>query len=92
MHDVRIREHQVDTLSYHSSEITGLEWKPNDGYTLASGGNDNVVAVWDWRVGSGTNASTEGRKKEPKWAKRNHTAAVKVCLNLSSGYMQLRSF
>lgn len=43
---------------------------------LASGGNDNVVNAWDSRVGA-SNASTASRI-QPKWTKRNHTAAVKA--------------
>jgi cell division cycle protein 20 (cofactor of APC complex) len=39
---------------------------------LASGGNDNVVNVWDGRMLSA-----------PKMVKNNHTAAVKVGLHLS---------
>lgn len=46
-HDVRIREDVVQILrGGHSQEICGLRWSP-DGKHLASGGNDNVVNIWD---------------------------------------------
>jgi cell division cycle protein 20 (cofactor of APC complex) len=45
-HDVRIRDHHVQTMSGHTQEVCGLKWSP-DGKYLASGGNDNVVNVWD---------------------------------------------
>ena len=45
-HDVRIREHHCQTMSGHSQEICGLKWSP-DGKYLASGGNDNIVNVWN---------------------------------------------
>ena len=32
-HDVRIQQHKVDELNGHVSEVTGLAWKPLDGYT-----------------------------------------------------------
>ena len=41
----------------------------SDAQLLASGGNDNVVNVWD-----GRNPNT------PKMTKANHTAAVKVAV------------
>jgi len=41
---------------------------------LASGGNDNVVNIWDGRLGD----VVEGSRGTAKWTKRNHTAAVKV--------------
>eukprot|EP00792_Barthelona_sp_PAP020_P006118 TRINITY_DN2912_c1_g1_i1.p1 TRINITY_DN2912_c1_g1~~TRINITY_DN2912_c1_g1_i1.p1 ORF type:complete len:414 (-),score=86.05 TRINITY_DN2912_c1_g1_i1:44-1285(-) len=44
-HDVRVSNHLVNTWSSHVGEICGLEWSPN-GQQLASGGNDNIVAVW----------------------------------------------
>jgi len=45
-HDVRVRDHHVATLAGHSQEVCGLKWSP-DGTTLASGGNDNLVCLWD---------------------------------------------
>lgn len=36
-------------LNGHSGEVCGLKWR-EDGELLASGGNDNVVNIWDGRV------------------------------------------
>jgi cell division cycle protein 20 (cofactor of APC complex) len=74
-HDVRVAQHKVGVLQGHSGEVCGLAWRP-DGDCIASGGNDNVVNIWDGRVGDMT---TDGRSV-PKFTKRNHTAAVKVGL------------
>ena len=41
---------------------------------LASGGNDNVVNIWNGRVGD----VTEGSMGGARWTKRNHSASVKV--------------
>ncbi|KYQ91533.1 WD40 repeat-containing protein [Tieghemostelium lacteum] len=45
-HDVRIQSHHVSTLSGHQQEVCGLKWS-HDGQQLASGGNDNIVNIWD---------------------------------------------
>ncbi|GJN90721.1 hypothetical protein Rhopal_003735-T1 [Rhodotorula paludigena] len=71
--DVRIAQHCVAQLKGHRGEVCGLEWRPEiaGGLSgggqglLASGGNDNVVNVWDGRM---TTA--------PKMSKTNHTAAA----------------
>ncbi|KAF8474213.1 WD40-repeat-containing domain protein [Kalaharituber pfeilii] len=65
-HDVRIAEHKVAELTSHTSEVCGLEWR-SDGAQLASGGNDNLVNIWDARSLSA-----------PKYSKTNHKAAVKA--------------
>ncbi|KAF1347522.1 WD40-repeat-containing domain protein [Delphinella strobiligena] len=65
-HDVRIAQHKVAELSGHSGEVCGLEWRA-DGAQLATGGNDNLVNIWDARS---LNA--------PKFQKTNHKAAVKA--------------
>ncbi|KAK9454391.1 WD40-repeat-containing domain protein [Dipodascopsis uninucleata] len=64
-HDVRIAEHKVSEYVNHQAEVCGLEWR-SDGNQLASGGNDNLVNIWDVR------SST------PKFTKTNHKAAVKA--------------
>jgi cell division cycle 20, cofactor of APC complex len=81
-HDVRAPRHKVMELLGHSGEVCGLKWR-EDGELIASGGNDNVVNIWDGRMGEdvldGGAAGTAGRGNA-KWTKRNHTAAVKVGL------------
>jgi len=72
-HDVRVAKHKVGELVGHQGEVCGLKWR-SDGELLASGGNDNVVNVWDGRVGD----VGAGTRSAPRWTKRNHTAAVKA--------------
>ncbi|KAF8148466.1 WD40-repeat-containing domain protein [Crassisporium funariophilum] len=72
-HDVRIPRHKVMELLGHTGEVCGLKWR-TDGELLASGGNDNVVNIWDGRLGD----VGEGARGSAKWTKRNHTAAVKA--------------
>lgn len=55
----------------HRFEVCGLQWSP-DGSRLASGGNDNMVCIW--------NASDPS---EPFKVLRGHQAAVKVSWLLS---------
>ncbi|KAF5392810.1 hypothetical protein D9757_000898 [Collybiopsis confluens] len=71
-HDVRVPRHKVMELLGHTGEVCGLKWR-SDGELLASGGNDNVVNIWDGRLGD----VGEGARGNAKWTKRNHTAAVK---------------
>ncbi|EJF59643.1 hypothetical protein DICSQDRAFT_128148 [Dichomitus squalens LYAD-421 SS1] len=75
-HDVRVARHKVGELLGHQGEVCGLRWRP-DGELLASGGNDNVLNVWDGRVGDAGNEAS-GSRTGPRWTKRNHTAAVKA--------------
>ncbi|RZC71229.1 hypothetical protein C5167_034418 [Papaver somniferum] len=69
--DVRIRNHIVDTYRGHDQEVCGLKWSPS-GQQLASGGNDNLIHIWDRSVAS-SNTSTQ-------WFHRlaNHTAGVRA--------------
>lgn len=48
-HDVRVANHMVSTFVGHTSEVCGLTWSPK-GDQLASGGNDNLVNIWDART------------------------------------------
>ncbi len=65
-HDVRIAQHKVAELVSHTSEVCGLEWRA-DGAQLATGGNDNLVTIWDAR-----------QLTAPKFQKTNHKAAIKA--------------
>lgn len=67
-HDVRATPRASAVRSYeaHSQEVCGLSWSP-DGTELASGGNDNMLCVW------------EGLSHDkPCHVMEQHTAAVKA--------------
>ena len=68
-HDVRIRDHNVACLEAHQQEVCGLSWS-HDGKTLASGGNDNLLCLWD--------AQSSSRNIVPRHELRDHQAAVKA--------------
>ena len=36
----------MSAYQYHRQEVCGLKWSP-DGQQLASGGNDNMLCIWD---------------------------------------------
>lgn len=57
-HDVRVARHLVNTYQGHTQEVCGLEWSPDLKY-LASGGNDNIVNVWDDRESNPTHTFTD---------------------------------
>lgn len=67
-HDIRVQHHHVATLKLHEQEVCGLKWN-QDGRHLASGGNDNLVAIWD---------STMSHEHKPLHVLRDHQAAVKA--------------
>jgi cell division cycle protein 20 (cofactor of APC complex) len=48
--DVRVADHLVGQLDAHTQEVCGLSWSPC-GRLLASGGNDNVLNVWEAATG-----------------------------------------
>ncbi|KAI8540421.1 hypothetical protein RHMOL_Rhmol09G0262700 [Rhododendron molle] len=66
--DVRVSPHTAVTYTGHHEEVCGLKWSAS-GQQLASGGNDNLLHVWDDRSRSRT-----------QWLYRieEHTAAVKA--------------
>jgi cell division cycle protein 20 (cofactor of APC complex) len=64
--DVRLARPRMASLRGHEGDVCGLKWA-SDGSQLASGGNDNLVNIWDVRQ------STTAR-----FTKRDHSAAVKV--------------
>ncbi|GKD05948.1 cell division cycle 20.2, cofactor of APC complex-like protein, partial [Tanacetum coccineum] len=69
--DVRVREHIVNTYSGHHQEVCGLKWS-GSGQQLASGGNDNLLHIWDRSMAS-ANAPTQYLHRMEE-----HTAAVKA--------------
>ena len=80
-HDVRIRQNKVSTLLGHQQEVCGLKWS-HDGLTLASGGNDNLLCLWDARAsgiraGSGASSAMQDAVA-PRLILNEHQAAVKA--------------
>ncbi|CAN0880245.1 Cell division cycle 20.1, cofactor of APC complex [Linum grandiflorum] len=69
--DVRIEEHIVKTYKGHTQEICGLKWS-DSGAKLASGGNDNLVHIWD------ISSSSNNRTHRYLHRLEGHTAAVKA--------------
>jgi cell division cycle protein 20 (cofactor of APC complex) len=72
-HDVRVQEHRVGTLRGHVQEVCGLKWSPS-GNQLASGGNDNILNIWDDRYTSSANNVCD----QPLFRLDQHQAAVKA--------------
>lgn len=73
--DVRIKSSRVvGTYRGHTGEICGLKWS-DSGMQLASGGNDNVVHVWDHRSAARRSTTTTHT-----WLHRleQHTSAVRA--------------
>jgi len=64
-HDLRQKQ-IVSTLRKHEQEVCGLRWSPHDTY-LASGGNDNIINIWDVR-----------KDKQPVFSFNEHKAAVRA--------------
>ena len=72
-HDVRESRHRVGTLRGHTQEVCGLKWSPS-GTQLASGGNDNLLNIWDDRYLSAANNVCD----TPLHRLDAHRAAVKA--------------
>ncbi|MQL91989.1 hypothetical protein Taro_024608 [Colocasia esculenta] len=71
--DVRVRSHIVHTYRGHQQEVCGLKWS-GSGQQLASGGNDNLLHIWDLSMAS---RNIPGQNQ---WLHRfeDHMAAVKA--------------
>ncbi|XP_046650302.1 cell division cycle protein 20 homolog [Daphnia pulicaria] len=68
-HDVRIPQHLVASLEGHTQEVCSLKWSGDHRY-LASGGNDNLVHIWEGTTGQTT-------RNTPVHVFNQHQAAVK---------------
>ncbi|KAA3681834.1 cell division cycle 20, cofactor of APC complex [Paragonimus westermani] len=70
-HDTRVAQHEVGVSDFHTQEVCGLSWSTDKRF-LASGANDNCVAIWSTAVLSQT-ADTQ-----PTVTLNDHQAAVKA--------------
>ena len=72
--DTRSPSRVIGRLQGHTQEVCGLKWAPN-GTQLASGGNDNLLNIWDERrLGS----AAHGSSSLPLYVLDRHKAAVKA--------------
>jgi WD40 repeat protein len=46
--DTRAQQPRIAMLEGHQQEVCGLQWSPQ-GSQLASGGNDNLLNLWEAR-------------------------------------------
>eukprot|EP00490_Sorites_sp_Unknown_P012335 CAMPEP_0114641488 /NCGR_PEP_ID=MMETSP0191-20121206/2285_1 /TAXON_ID=126664 /ORGANISM="Sorites sp." /LENGTH=429 /DNA_ID=CAMNT_0001853535 /DNA_START=30 /DNA_END=1319 /DNA_ORIENTATION=- len=94
-HDVRVREHLVGRMTAHSDLVCGLDY--NSEGMLASGGNDNMVCIWETPTAESpvhTFTEHQAAVKALKWCPwQRHVLATgggsadrQICLwNVSSG-------
>ncbi|KAK3183311.1 hypothetical protein Dsin_030597 [Dipteronia sinensis] len=45
-HDVRVSNNVTSRIRAHTAEVCGLKWS-NEGHLLASGGNENLICIWE---------------------------------------------
>ena len=77
-HDVRIREHNISTYRGHLQEVCGLKWN-EDGSTLASGGNENYLCLWEAAMsGQLRDRRSSLNSFSPRIVLTAHKAAVKA--------------
>ncbi|KAJ6829672.1 putative cell division cycle 20.2, cofactor of APC complex [Iris pallida] len=69
--DVRVQSHIIQTYEGHNQEVCGLKWSSSG--QLASGGNDNLIHIWDLSMAS-------SNPPQNQWLHRfvDHRAAVKA--------------
>jgi len=63
----------VGVCEAHSQEVCGVRWSP-DGTQLATGGNDNLLCVWDMSSLISSSSSSD----QPRFRMEQHVAAVKA--------------
>ena len=84
-HDMRSQNHIVATYEGHEQEVCGLKWN-EDGTTLASGGNENYLCLWDAAMTGRNSFQQRSRHRSsfsndsvaPRLLLTHHKAAVKA--------------
>lgn len=74
-HDVRASRNICQRYKGHQQEVCGLKWN-DDGTTLASGGNENFLCVWDAAISARN--SNRAENYQPRLLLTQHKAAVKA--------------
>ncbi|CAI5496412.1 unnamed protein product [Closterium sp. Naga37s-1] len=74
-HDVRAREHIVSRLMAHPEGVCGLKWAPS-GRQLASGGDDNLVHIWDTALMSSSIAPDAAGRRDGEGRRRTNPSSA----------------
>jgi len=74
-HDLRVSGGATSRFLGHVQEVCGLAWS-DCGSTLASGGNENRLCIWDSAIGR--TAGTRDGRYQPRLVIEQHNAAVKA--------------
>lgn len=75
-HDVRQARNICQRYKGHQQEVCGLKWN-DDGTTLASGGNENFLCIWDAAMSQRSSSRGENFH-QPRLLLTQHKAAVKA--------------
>jgi len=82
-HDIRSHDNIVSTYEGHEQEVCGLKWN-EEGTTLASGGNENFLCLWDASMSGGRSSFRNNRRTSlsnnvtARLTLTQHKAAVKA--------------
>jgi cell division cycle protein 20 (cofactor of APC complex) len=76
-HDMRSTRGSYSKFMGHQQEVCGLSWSP-DGRVLASGGNENLLCLWDPASTQTQFDATSGDHLKPMYTFDQHQAAVKA--------------
>jgi len=77
-HDIRASRNVQSCFVGHQQEVCGLSWSP-DGKILASGGNENLLCLWDMSSTNRMSSSTSSSEHfSPLYSLDHHQAAVKA--------------
>ena len=55
---MRMPQSEINSFSFHQSQVTLLEWCPNQENILASGSDDKKIYIWD----QSSNGSEQARQ------------------------------
>jgi len=76
-HDLRSANNRVSMYTGHLQEVCGLKWN-YEGTTLASGGNENYLCLWDAAMSGRNTTRTTDQTYSPRSIMTQHNAAVKA--------------
>lgn len=76
--DMRMPQSEINSFSYHSSQVTLLEWCPNQENILASGSDDKKIYIWDQAMNGSEQARQDYEDGPPEliFPHEYHTSVI----------------